>query len=75
MDHNRTTTQYFAYGKQADGSWKAIPPMCYDKEKAEAVIADYKRYAAMHPKDYFHYTEYKIRKRTVVTTYGEWEDV
>ncbi len=71
----RTQIAFHPFGLNADGRWKPFSTAsCYTMEDAAEKIADHRRYSAIYPKDFTQFTEYKIMKRTIVTTYGEWEE-
>ena len=75
MTTTRTQIAYQPYGKNEDGTWKFLCGMtCYSMERAAEEIAQYRRDAERLPNIFQKYTDYKIMKRTIVTTYGEWED-
>lgn len=69
-----TKTEYQAFYKKSDGTWRPIPSMNYTKpELVQYKIEDHNQLAKQHPTIMDYIEDYKIMKRTVTTTYTDWE--
>lgn len=69
-------TEYTPCGLTEQGTWRPITHRRYKcKESAEYKLEEHISLRKEHPGCYESCKEYKIMKRTVVTTIGEWEDV
>lgn len=71
-----TTTEYALYGLTAQGKWRLIT--CANLRTAGAAVKaleEHKRLCEAYPSVYKRSKDYKIMKRVVVTTLGEWEEV
>lgn len=68
--------EYAPLGLTAQGRWR---PLCIGRfrsqEPAEKALEEYKANHARLPKIYEGCKEYKVMKRTVITTISEWENV
>lgn len=70
------TTEYEAFIKESDGTFKPFSKSRSRSVKmVEVRIADHNELAQQHPTIWKPVTEYEIRKRTVTTTYTDWEKV
>ena len=69
-------TEYAPCGVLASGKSRPLSIARYrSKETAERALEEYKGIHAKYPKIDGGCVEYKIMKRTVITTISEWEDV
>lgn len=69
-------TEYAPHGLTAQGTWRPLSVARYrSQETAERALEEHKRIRAANPFIPGDFDEYKVMKRTVVTTIGEWEDV
>ena len=72
--NTKTTTQFAVSVEKADGTWRTLGSLTQTKEQAEEQIATHNQLAREYSNDFTFYPVYKIVKRTVVTTFGEWEE-
>ena len=64
-------TEYAPFGLTEKGRWhKLIPFFCKSQESAEKDLRLYKEQPLTHK-----CKEYKVMKRTTITTISEWEDL
>lgn len=73
---NTTTyikTEYSAFGKKSDGTWRKFMNSRSTAEVAKNDIVEHKKKLMYYPHDYDNYLEYAVRKRTIITTYEEWQ--
>lgn len=69
-------TEYTICGLTTSGAWRPFTATRFrSQETAERAMEDYKKDRAEHPFVYANCEDFKVVKRTVVTTIGEWEDV
>ena len=64
-----TTTQYAPFRQRPDGSWHKLTPFHVGKIEAERIIEEHRRHPGVAADE-----KCKIMKRTVTTTFSEWED-
>lgn len=69
----KITTEYCAFGKKKDGTWRKFINNRTIAEYAEKDVAEHKKNRKLYPGSYDEYSEYEVRKRTVITTYEEWQ--
>lgn len=67
-------TEYAGMGRKADGTWKKITP-ARNPAEAQKELQEYMSEVERYPDLFTKYEEYKVAKRTVITTYSEWETV
>lgn len=73
--NTNTKIVYQPYGKTQDGTWKVICGMTlYSRQLAAEKITEHRYNSKKHPGLFEPYEDYKIMKRTITTTFGEWED-
>ena len=70
-------TEYAPCGLTTQGRWRRIDPLAIfaTQEHAEKALEEHKENCAKHPNIFKGCKEYKVMKRTVITTLTEWEDV
>ena len=69
-------TEYTPCGLTAQGKWRPITLQRFRSQRAAEVhLEEHKKDCELNPRLFEGCKEYKIMKRTVVTTIGEWEDV
>ena len=72
-------TEYTPHGKTSSGTWRPVTMRRFRSLKsASRFLEEYKQDRAAFPMLYESFgisEEYKIMKRTVITTISEWEDV
>lgn len=65
------TTQYAPFALTSSGKWrKLVPFFCRSQESAEKDLQLYKEHPFVD-----RYKDYKVMKRTAITTISEWEDI
>jgi hypothetical protein len=64
---------YRAFGKKPDGTWKWVTPYRNSVEETQELLEEYKCDVESAPDLFVAYEEYEIRKRLVITTWGDWE--
>ena len=70
------TEEYAPHGLTAQGKWRPITLARFrSQEAAERCLEEHKKDCAANPFIFKGCEAYKVMKRTVVTTIGEWEDV
>ena len=69
--------EYTPCGLTAQGRWRPISALArFSSQKAaERALEEHKKDCAKHPRYFQGCKEYKIMKRTVITTISEWGDV
>ena len=70
--------EYAPLGLTAQGKWRPIISALSrfrTQEQAERALEEHKKQCAAHPRYFEGCKEYKIMKRTVISTISEWEDV
>jgi hypothetical protein len=72
--NTKTTTEFAVYVEKADGTWKPLGSLKGTREQAEEQIAAHNQLAREYSNDFTYYPNYKIMKRTVVTTFGDWSE-
>lgn len=73
----RTTIriEFAGMGKKPDGIWRKITASQNKEEEAQKLLDEYIADVSRYPDVYTNYGEYKVMKRTVITTCEEWGDV
>lgn len=67
--------EYAPCGLTAQGTWRRLNIFNFpSQETAERALEEYKESFAKIRNSYPGYEAYKVMKRTVVVTLGEWED-
>lgn len=71
-----TKTEIAVMGLMPDGKWRAVTSKRFGNVvDAQDYIGEYIKDAERHPNVFPAFAEYKIAKRTVTTTFTDWEDV
>lgn len=69
-------TEYTIHGLTSKGAWRPVTLLRFASEAAaEKALEEYKKSCAMNYSIFKDCKEYKIMKRTVVTTISEWEGI
>ena len=71
----RTKTEFAVMGLQPDGTWRMLASKFSNAVYAQEHLGTYASGTKNLPDLYPAYVDYKIAKRTVTTTFTEWEDV
>ena len=70
-----TKTQFAVMGLKPDGTWRTLSKTCGNEPAAQQYLGEYIKETERFPDIFTAYADYKIAKRTVTTTFTEWEDV
>ena len=70
-----TSTEFAVMGLKPDGTWRKLSQRFGNVVAAQQYLGEYISDTEQHPEIYTAYADYKIAKRTVTTTFTEWEDV
>ena len=70
-----TKTEFAVKGLKPDGTWQTLGRTYSDQGAAQQYLEEYILDTKRLPHLYTAYAEYKIAKRTVTTTYTEWEEI
>ena len=68
-------TEIAVFGLKPDGTWRKISTRFNNVVAAQQYLGEYIKDTEQSPDLYTSYAEYKIAKRTVTTTFTEWEDI
>ena len=74
--NSRTTirTEYAGLGLKPDGTWRKITAGTHTAADAEEQLKEYISDVSRYPDLYTAYAEYKVKKRTIITTIEDWSD-
>lgn len=67
-------TEYAGMGLTLNGFWKPVTPKAATAADAEKYLKEYLYDVERYPELYTSYEEYKVMKRTVITTTEDWSD-
>ena len=70
-----TKTEFAVKGLKPDGTWRTLGRIYTSADYAQRYLEEYILDTKRLPHLYTAYSEYKIAKRTVTTTYTEWEEI
>lgn len=70
----RTKTEFAVMGVNSDGTSRTLSKRFGNAVDAQQYIGEYISYTERIPDAFKPFDEYKIVKRTVTTTWDEWED-
>ena len=73
--HTRTRAEFAVMGLKPDGTWRTLGRPYADVISAQEYLGGYIDDTKQYPDIYADYAGYKIAKRTVTTTFTEWEDI
>ena len=71
----QTKTQFAVMALNPDGTWRTLSKSCANAVDAQQYLGEYISDTEKFPDLYQAYADYKIAKRTVTTTFTEWEDI
>lgn len=67
-------TEYAGMGLKPDSTWRVITPRATTAARADEHLKEYLSDVARFPDLFTAYAEYKVMKRTVITTTEDWGD-
>jgi hypothetical protein len=70
-----TRTEFAVMGLKPDGTWRTLAKTFGNAVSAQQYLVEYINDANRFPDIFTAYAEYKIAKRTVTTTFTDWEEV
>ena len=68
-------TEFAGMGLKPDGTWRKITASQNKEEEARKLLDEHLSDVNRYPDLYTKYAEYKVMKRTVITTTEDWGEV